>query len=391
MGNKKCGVFDYLEWRGDLTFTQSGFNEIDALILSIFAYLDFSYIDHEEIFFFRNAIQKLNQLPDEEKYRGPTVDIMHLIVKLAVRAAEYPRFQEIGVYNFENITDEKKEIQFAAVTFILPDQTAFISFRGTDNTLIGWKEDLNMCFASGIPSQIEATEYAERIAIRINMALRIGGHSKGGNLAVWAGTHLPIEFQSRIINIYSNDGPGFSEEFLKSSGYLGVREKICSFVPESSIVGVLMEHDEYTTILSSNPTVLQHDPFSWLIIGTHFIYDNTRTISGKQFERIINSWIRSMSVEEREDLINSVYGIVSASHAKTIDDIDKKKIKSILSMQKTFREMGVKRQTQLILSLSKVIFNKDILANSNIFTLLSEDDEAKMDKNHRGNAHLGEI
>ena len=131
-----------------------------------------------------------------------------------------------------------------------------------------------------------------------------------------------------------------------------------------------MEHDQYITILSKYPTVLQHDPFSWLVMGSHFIYDDDRTISGVQFERIINSWIRAMPPEEREILVENVYDIIISSNVKTLDELDKKKLKSMFQMSKTFREMGVKKQVQLISSLSKVIFNSDVLVNSNILNLL---------------------
>lgn len=224
----------------------------------------------------------------------------------------------------------------------------------------------------GIPSQIEATHYVEKILEKIQLPIRLGGHSKGGNLAIWASAHQQSFYKSRILQIYSNDGPGFSEEFLSSELYHEIRNRILSFVPESSIVGVLMEHDQYTTILSSNPTVLQHDPFSWLVVGSHFVYDDDRTISGRQFERIINSWIRAMSPKEREELVESVYDIIISSNAKTLDDLDKKKIRSLFLMQKTFREMGIKKQAQLIFSLSKVVFNSDILVNGNLLNLLPD-------------------
>ena len=200
--------------------------------------------------------------------------------------------------------------------------------------------------------------------------LRLGGHSKGGNLSIWAGAHLPQEYKKRILGIYSNDGPGFSGGFIESALYKSIQNKKYAFVPESSIVGVLMEHDQYTTIRSSNPSLLQHDPFSWQILGARFVYDNSRTASGKQFERVINAWIKAMSRQEREELIDNIYDIVSSSNAKTLDDFDKNKIQSLLSMQKTFREMGLKKQTQLIVSLSKVIFNSDMFSNNNLSVLL---------------------
>lgn len=373
MRNDKANVFDYLEWRGDLTFEQNGFNEIDALILSILAYLDFSCIRENKPLPFEGAVKRINEMPDDIKYDGPGI-IMHSVIDLSNNVAKTSRFQDMYVYGFEDITDDEKEIQFAAISFILPDQTVFISFRGTDNTLIGWKEDFNMCFTESIPSQVEAAKYTLKIVQTLEYPLRIGGHSKGGNLAIWAGAHLPDEYKARLIAIYSNDGPGFNESFLQSSIYSGIRNRIYSYVPESSIVGVLMEHDEFITIRSSNPSILQHDPFSWLVLGTKFVYDNKRTISGMQFDRIINSWIKSMSKIEREEFVEDIYDILSSSDAETIEDLSKSKLKSFLSMQKTFREMGFKKQTQLLLSLSKVIFNSDIFENANILDLLLRED-----------------
>lgn len=375
MKGTKCDVFDYLDWRGDLTFQQSEFNEVDALILSILAYLDYAYIEECVDFGFDEVVSYVNQLSDEEKYNGPGI-IMHSVVNLANQVANSVRFHGMGVMGYVNITDEVEEIQFAAITFLLPDQTAFLAFRGTDNTLVGWKEDFNMCFSEAIPSQIKASEYASEIARSMHRRFRLGGHSKGGNLSIWAGAYLSSEYKDRIINIYNNDGPGFSEEFLTSERYVSIRDRILSFVPESSIVGVLMDNDRFTTICSSNPSILQHDPFSWMVRGTHFIYDDTRTLSSRQFERIIDSWLRAMSTKEREELVDSIYDIVISSDAKTLEDLDRKKIKALFSMQKTFREMGLKKQTQLLLSISKLVFNSDILVNGNIFNLLS-DDESK--------------
>lgn len=308
-------------------------------------------------------------LPDKVKYNGPNI-IMHSVVELAKKASFTKRFCDMKISKFVDITNEEREIQFAAITFLLPDDTAFVSFRGTDNTLVGWKEDFNMLFIDGIPSQLEATQYVENLLKKSKQSIRLGGHSKGGNLAIWAGAHQKPIYKNRIVQIYSNDGPGFSENFLNSSIYQDIRGKILSFVPESSIVGVLMEHDQYITILSKSPTVLQHDPFSWIVIGSHFVYDNDRTISGMQFERVINSWIRAMSPQEREALVENVYDIIISSNAKTLEDLDKKKLKSLFLMSKTFREMGIKKQAQLLFSLSKVIFNSDILVNGNILNLL---------------------
>lgn len=374
MKSKKADVFDYLDWRGDLTFRQSEFNEIDALVLCIFSYVDFSCVQHNDVMFFQRAAACIDQLPDEVKYNGPPN--IEKSVELVMKASVTDRYKDIGVFRFVNKVDEEKEMQFSAITFILPDRTAFIAFRGTDNTLIGWKEDFNMSFSQEVPAQVEAARYAQQIVEELDMPVRIGGHSKGGNLAIWAGTHLPLEDKSRIIRIYSNDGPGFSKKFLESERYGEIREKISSFVPDSSIVGVLMEHDEYTTIQSSNPSIWQHDPFSWLVLGRNFVYDDEgRSASGKQFEKIVDSWLYSMSPKEREELVDSIFDILSSSNAKTLDDLDNSKIRSLISMQKTYREMGSQKQKQLIGSLKKVIFNGRGKENEEL-----EDTESEIEK-----------
>lgn len=161
MKSKKADVFDYLDWRGDLTFRQSEFNEIDALVLCIFSYVDFSCVQHNDVMFFQRAAACIDQLPDEVKYNGPPN--IEKSVELVMKASVTDRYKDIGVFRFVNKVDEEKEMQFSAITFILPDRTAFIAFRGTDNTLIGWKEDFNMSFSQEVPAQVEAARYAQQI------------------------------------------------------------------------------------------------------------------------------------------------------------------------------------------------------------------------------------
>lgn len=377
MEDRKRSIFEYLVTQGKLSFRESSFNEIDALVLSVLAYLNFSNVNTREIVTFTEAMKSVNQLPEQQRFEGPTVDLMKLVVSLANDAAKTLRYQDMGVFHYSHITDEREEIQFAAITFVLPDQTAFISYRGTDNTLVGWKEDFNMSFMHGVPSQLKATEYAAETAERLSLPLRLGGHSKGGNLAVWAGTYMPVEYQQRILHIYSNDGPGFTKEFLHCPQYLKVRNRISFFVPVSSMVGVLMEHDEYISICSTNPFIFQHDPFSWIVEDSHFQYSEAKTLYTRQLERIINSWIQAMTPVEREELITMFYDMLTSSHAKTIDDLDKAKIKSFLAMQKTFHKMETKKQKQLVRSLSKMIFNSNILTGEGLFPAFQVQKENK--------------
>lgn len=339
MGIRKSNIFDYIDWRGDLTFGQGGFCEVDALVLSALAYLDFSFVEEEGGVSFREVAGIISGPQGDSGYEGPVM-IKQNVLKLAVQAAESVRFGEMGVSYCRSIFDEGQEIQFAAITFLLPDGTAFLSFRGTDSTLVGWKENFNMGFINGVPSQLEAADYAAGTARKTERPLRLGGHSKGGNLAVWAAAHLPEEYQSRILGAYSNDGPGFNEEFLQSDGYVRIRDRVFSYVPESSIVGVLLEHDEYTTIRSFNPTVFQHDPFSWLVRGNHFVYGSSRSFSGRQLDKRVNLWIQGISAEEREKWIEGIYAVLTMANGK-MDSSSGRTKKSLSDLyEKLLRERG---------------------------------------------------
>ena len=367
MKNIKQNVFEYLKWRGDLSFEHSSFNEVDSLVFSIFSYLDFSFLNPQNAVSIKDVDAQLMSLPVEQRYKGPGF-IMRAAVSLFQKAAQSERFGNIDLVGNVDIIDEEKEMQFAAITFLLPDHTGVISFRGTDTSLIGWKEDLNMSFISGIPSQLEAAKYAVDIMEKYSIPFILTGHSKGGNLAVWAAAHLSETQKERLLAVYSNDGPGFNDGFLDSDNYKEIRVKIHTYVPESSIVGVLMSQDDFITISSSGASLLQHDPFLWNAQGDKFIYSDSRTLSSRQMELVINSWIKAMSPEEREALVESLFDLLQSSDAKTLEDLDKKKLKSLFSMSKTFREMGVKKQAQLLFSLSKVVFNRNLFSGSyNLF------------------------
>lgn len=358
MEYKNNNVFDYLDWRGDLSFLQSPFNEIDGLILTVLAYLDFSGIPKNNSASLTEIAEHICKPPAVKKTEGALM-IMPDVLELAEKLVRTVRFGEIAATNYVNVVDEEKELQFSAVTFLLPDETAFLAFRGTDNTLVGWKEDFNMCFTTdGVPAQAAAARYAAAAAEKTDLPLRLGGHSKGGNLAVWAGACLPAQYRERLLAVYNNDGPGFSEAFMSGVIYHSIRGKIHSFVPESSIVGVLMEHGDYTTISSSNPSLLQHDPFSWLVLGTHFLTKDSRSLSGKHFDKTINSWIRSMTPAEREEFVDILYKVLTSANAKTLSDLDNMNFKDLMTMDKAFRDMEAQKQSQFLKHLGRLFISK---------------------------------
>ena len=342
-------VFDYIHWRGDLTFAQDPFNEVDSVILSMICFLDFSQVvpafgDHG----FITLADAMEQMPQEYEGEHRLGAILpDDILDMAHAAAEAPRYREAKLFGFENRIDEEKEMQFAALTFRLSDDTLFVAYRGTDDTIVGWKEDFNMTFMDYIPAQERAAAYLNQIAGQHSGLIRTGGHSKGGNLAIWAAVHSNAAVRSRILRAYSNDGPGFTRAMLESEEYRTMRDRCITFVPQSSLVGMLMEHDEnYQIIYSAKNGLMQHDPYSWAIDRNHYEYLESRSAFGEHSDAAIRKWLDSMTHEERHGLIDDLFEVLDATGAKTLTELSQTK-GIIKSVRKTLAEYDKPRRKRI--------------------------------------------
>ena len=302
-------VFDYLKWRGDLSFSQDPLNPVDGLIFSVLSYIPFvgqaAENPHEPIAL-RDAAADFLSLDDYESRVRAKNDAMMLRA-----AAETARFGgcKMVLYRDEFVPEE--ETQFAAMTFLLPDGTAFVAFRGTDRSLVGWKEDFNMAFQEAVPAQLLAQDYVREVAAVYGMPLRLGGHSKGGNLAVFAAARSTPDIQRRILEVYNNDGPGFTGYLMGDPGYLAMVPRIKTYVPQSSVIGMLLEHEEpYTIIKSNQVSVLQHDPYSWEVMGPNFVPMQSITADSQFVNQTIKAWIADMDTQERNRLVDALFGLL---------------------------------------------------------------------------------
>ena len=318
-------VSDYLRWRGDLTFAQDGFNEVDNLLLCIISYIKLENIPRLRSFDPQDAMPMgdvCRLLTEEDEQLGlSTLDY----IPLMRQAAETPRFREVSLFAFESLHDEDRQMQFAAVSFLLPDGSVYAAYRGTDMTIVGWQEDFNMSFLSAVPAQVKAAEYAGAVARACpRRPLRIGGHSKGGNLAAWAAVHLDEKLQrQRLIAAYNNDGPGFSRDLVDTPSYQAVADRLFTYIPASSIVGVLLEHaEDYAVIDSSNRSIMQHEPMSWNVEGPRFVHLGQRSPMGKVSDDLLRQWIGSMTPQEREQFTDALFDILSMSgKTRTLEDL----------------------------------------------------------------------
>ena len=302
-------VMEYIKWRGDLSFTQDPLNSVDALIFSALSYIAYGgdvEAVPEEPMLLRDAAYSYFSMEDH----GSRIRVKNDLELLQL-AAESVRFGFCRLYQYRDVFIPEQETQFAAVTFLLDDGSAFLAFRGTDYSLVGWKEDFNMSFQQTVPAQRLAQQYVREVASAYGGPLRLGGHSKGGNLAVFAAARSSPMVRSRILEVYNHDGPGFTEYMMGDPGYLEMVPRIHTFVPQSSVIGMLLEHEEpYKVIRSRTVSLLQHDPYSWEVMGKCFVEMEEVTENSRFVDATIKTWFAEMTNQERNQLVDAMFALL---------------------------------------------------------------------------------
>ena len=331
MGN----IMDYISWRGDLTFAQSPFNEVDNLILACFSYVNLDRIPAVtrqkgiELKKLVKEFKKLHTIKELEADKS----FIRLAPFMMFEMAESVRFGNCVIRNYVNEIVTEAEQQFSAVEIVLEDGTSYVSFRGTDDTIIGWKEDFNLS-TGVVPAQERAVEYMERISDKASGMLRVGGHSKGGNLAIY-GSVMCKSAHDKILEIYSNDGPGFSKEFQDSPETAEMMPKIIRIIPEYSIIGTLLEHEKQPIIVASTSRgLLQHDGFSWEVQGPGLVRRDSLNKTALRFIEILHKWIDGMDTEQKRLLIEDLFATLQASGYENLSEVQSGGIKSLAAMVK---------------------------------------------------------
>ena len=326
-----ANMMDYIDWRGDLEFSEAKLNEVDNLILSELCYVDFEGIvspSFNKPILLRTAARKyLIRHRGEQAYLGAIVPPQ--IIALMAKASKSKRFGSIRVCGYINHVSDEDQTQFSAITYILDEKTIFVAYRGTDDTIVGWKENFNMSFMHPVPAQLEAVSYLEAADERREANIYVGGHSKGGNLAVYALAKCEKKTNERVVRAFNNDGPGFTREFMESIEYGNTREKIHTIIPQSSVVGMLLEHEERYEVVKSNQNgIFQHDALSWEVMGGSFIHLDEINEDSKFIDKTIKEWLADISANEREAFVDNLFDALSSTNAKTLTDLntDRKKI-----------------------------------------------------------------
>ncbi len=343
MGN----ILDYLEQNGKTMLSEKPFSEVDNLILSELAYVNMSWIMPEEA----GASISLRELCKRYEESGNSFTFsVNNPEPLLKSAAASRRFGDMRLMNFCESTDVKKQLQFSAVTFELSDGTCYISFRGTDATIAGWHEDCNFSFLESTPGQLESVRYINETAKLTDGKLRVGGHSKGGNFAVYGSAFCDEKIrEERITEIYNNDGPGFNDRIVSKAEYRAVLPKVIKIIPESSLVGLLLSGMEDRIIIKSSAKgIFQHDPYSWCVDGDRFERAVGLSAESAFTDQALHKWIGSLDDSQRKLIVTSLFDSIKASGAQTLDEIKQNKIESYNAMLRAAAQFPFERRAELM-------------------------------------------
>lgn len=347
-------VLDYLFWRGDITFEQSELCEVDALILCQLSYLNFEGIvsnnfNKKERISLGALWKRFSAAPDFKKRCDLGVFVSELTVQLLELCAKSARFKNVEAAAFVNKIDLQNEEQFCAMTFFktTSNKNPFVVFRGTDDTIVGWKEDFNLA-SKTVPAQLDALEYLSFVAKNTSATISVGGHSKGGNLAIYSAAFCEPKFKRRIKRVYNFDGPGFSESVIQSKEMVSIVPALRSYFPKFSIVGRLFHQSGERHVVESEAFgIQQHEPFSWHVAQGKFETLENFEKASEIFYKTFNEWVETLSNAERELFVETLFGIISASGARTNSELEKNWFKNAMSILKAMGKIDKKTREQI--------------------------------------------
>lgn len=350
-------ILDYVYWRGDLTVKERPFNEVDNLILAEAVYFVFDGVYKKNITI-EKAYKKYLALKEKPVYdiNDPT--------RIVEACASAKRFKNVKICDYVSVTDDDRQIQFAAATFVFDKKNIFVAFRGTDGTITGWREDCNFAYMNETSAQHEAKLYLDSVLEKYPDGVTVGGHSKGGNLAVYASAFCKDELKERIKLVYSNDGPGFNDYVVSQKGYDLIIPKVRLILPESSVVGIILSNKAEKTVIKSNADklIFQHDPFTWGVDVDKFLTVDERSSTSVMIEEIVSSWLRTLSNEDREKFVNSLFDSVENAGVHTLGDLATKRLTAYNAILSALRKLEKDAKNSIFKTVTKLIgAGKDVL------------------------------
>lgn len=346
----KGTIIDYLKEYANVSLEEEPLNDVDSLVLCQFSYLKFDNMvppvtDNEKPVSLRNLFEHpdYEKLYGDERYEKENRALFEAMQKCA-------RFRNLKLNFYINIIENQAdfETQFSAVTFLLEDGSVYVAYRGTDETIVGWKEDFNMAFLSPVPGQELAVKYLNMVTEKMSGNFYVGGHSKGGNLAVYAAMNCIPQVQDRILKIYSMDGPGFRPEVLEKFDFGKIEGRTCKILPHSSLVGMLFEKDiHYRVVESRTFGLAQHNPFTWLVQDGSFVEVSDIYETRRFVDDTLNEWILSLDEQSLRVFVDTLFQILSASESDNLIDLTANLKRSMTGIRGAMKDLDEDTQKAL--------------------------------------------
>lgn len=350
MGN----IIDYVN-NFQYTFAERAFNDVDSLVLCQLAYLKMKRLipgldDGQEFMPFRKVLRRENeeQVFADERYREDNQGLAAAILKSR-------RFADLQVNFYIDILDKEMEVQFSAVTYLLGGDAEkkplyYIAYRGTDEKLVGWKEDFTLAFSEPVVGQLYAAHYMRKAAAYLPGNFYVGGHSKGGNLAVFAAMSSSAALQERILQVYSHDGPGFKPQVMERYEYERIADKVKKILPRSSMVGMLMERgNAYSVVECSSYGLMQHNPYTWEtdIEAGSFVPMEELKNSVRLLDSAVTDWILGLDDEQIGRFSDVLFRLLAASETDNLIDFAADWKKSISGILQELKEVDDESKAEM--------------------------------------------
>lgn len=328
-------MLSYLEEYGDIALSKRPFSKPDAMLLAQLSYCKFdNLVLGDEPVYMRDLILSPES---DEMFADPKYEKSNKT--LVARMIMGRRFRNIRLSRYVNIVDKETETQFSAITIGLPGGTSFVAFRGTDESMVGWKEDFNLSYMDEVPGQKYSCMYLQEASEHIKGHFYVGGHSKGGHLAIYSSMHAPESIKKRIINVFCMDGPGFMDRMMNKEGYAQIRDRIIKIIPQFSVIGLMQERDEIFEVVRSITWGLhQHNMYTWEIRNGEIEKDNLK--EGARFlAETLNEWMLQQSYDQRQKAAEIAYQIMTSSEADNRIDFMSNFTKNATQIIAAVREM----------------------------------------------------
>ncbi len=366
-----ANLLDYMKWRGDLTLKQVPFGVLDGLVMSQIVFHDLDLVENYTTLSLCGLEKRFFEIKDRATYRLGLY-FPETMTDILTFAAASTRFGDICLLDMTHLRDEEKKIQFDAATMLLPDKSIYVAYRGTDDTLFGWYESLAFgVFDEQDCHKLAVAYLADKMKRYPMKKFRVGGHSKGGHLALCAAIRQEKRYRKRLLAVHCFDGPGFRISPVETEGYHELNDRIVSVTPCMSVVGSMLNYrDRYHVVDSEGEGVFQHDVFNWQILGNDFCYLERRSEESYRLEKSLKGWLDKIDDDHKLKFLDALYRLLTASGAKTLSEISEDKLNSAIAFGKTL--LSFDKETREVVSRAVMLLLKERKA-----TLKAQKEEAQ--------------